>query len=73
MLGGVGTVAGPVIGAALFLLLEQTVWANFLSVHALVLGVLVVLLALFLPRGVLGSFRPGQRQRRGEIAAVDKA
>ena len=54
MLGGVGTVAGPVLGAGLFLLLEQTVWSNFLSVHAGVLGGLVVVLALGLPRGLLG-------------------
>jgi branched-chain amino acid transport system permease protein len=54
MLGGLGTVAGPVLGAAIYLVLEQTVWANFLSVHAAVLGVLVVALALFLPQGVLG-------------------
>jgi branched-chain amino acid transport system permease protein len=57
MLGGVGTVFGPLLGAGLFLLLEQTVWASFLSVHAAVLGVLVVVLALFLPDGVLGRFR----------------
>ena len=57
MLGGAGTVAGPVLGAALFLLLEQTVWANFLSVHAAVLGGLVVVLAIFLPEGVLGRWR----------------
>ena len=57
MLGGVGTVAGPVLGAALFLLLEQTVWANFLSVHAAVLGAVVVVLAIFLPEGVLGRLR----------------
>ena len=56
MLGGVGTVAGPVIGAALFVALEQSVWANFLSVHAALLGALVVALALFLPQGVLGQF-----------------
>ena len=55
MLGGVGTVAGPVIGAALFVALEQSVWANFLSVHAALLGALVVALALFLPQGVLGQ------------------
>jgi len=53
MLGGAGTVGGPVIGAALFLLLEQTVWASFLSVHAAILGALVVLLALFMPQGLL--------------------
>jgi branched-chain amino acid transport system permease protein len=54
MLGGTGTVAGPVLGAALFLVLQQTVWANLVAVHQAVLGVLVVALALFLPRGVLG-------------------
>ena len=57
MLGGAGTVAGPVLGAGLFLVLEQTVWANFLSVHAAVLGAVVVMLAIFLPEGVLGRWR----------------
>ncbi len=57
MLGGAGTVAGPVLGAALFLALEQTVWANFLSVHAAVLGAVVVVLAICLPEGVLGRLR----------------
>lgn len=60
MLGGVGTVAGPVLGAALFLVLEQTVWANFLSVHAAVLGAVVVTLAILLPDGVLGRLRRGR-------------
>jgi branched-chain amino acid transport system permease protein len=57
MLGGAGTVAGPVLGAALFLGLEETVWRNLVSIHAGVLGLLVVLLALFVPRGVLGRWR----------------
>ena len=57
MRGGAGTVAGPVLGAGLFLLLEQTVWANFLSIHAAVLGTVVVVLAIFLPDGVLGRLR----------------
>ena len=61
MLGGVGTVAGPVLGAALFLVLEEAVWANFVSVHAAILGVLVVGLATFLPEGLLG--RLGAQRR----------
>ncbi len=56
MLGSTGTVAGPVLGAVLFVTLEQTVWANLVSAHQAVLGVLVVALALFLPRGLLGRF-----------------
>src|SRR5262249_24276216 len=54
MLGGGGTVAGPILGAALFMILEQTVWANFLSVHAAILGTLVVVIAMFLPRSLFG-------------------
>jgi branched-chain amino acid transport system permease protein len=57
LLGGAGTVAGPVLGAVLFMTLEQTVWANLVSVHQAVLGILVVALALFLPQGLLGRFR----------------
>lgn len=57
MLGGAGTLLGPGIGAALFLVLEEVVWRSFLSVHALVLGVIIVGLIFFLPRGVIGLVR----------------
>ena len=70
LLGGAGTVLGPVYGAFLFLLLEETVWRNFLKIHSGVLGMLVVLLILFLPKGVLGSglsqwLASAWRRRRG--------
>ena len=55
LLGGAGTVLGPVYGAFLFLVLEETVWRNFLKIHSGVLGTLVVLLILFLPRGIMGT------------------
>lgn len=61
MLGGAGTVAGPLLGALVFAVLEQTVWANFVSVHAAVLGVLVIVLALALPDGMLGWRRRFRR------------
>ncbi len=54
MLGGVGTVAGPVLGAALFLALDEIVARNLLSLHEAALGLLVVALAVLLPRGLLG-------------------
>lgn len=52
LIGGLGTLFGPVIGAAAFLLLEEAVWRSFLTIHAAVLGVLIVLLVLFLPGGM---------------------
>lgn len=53
LLGSAGTVIGPVVGAVVFLFLEEMVWRNFLTFHAGVLGLLVVGLVLFLPGGLL--------------------
>ncbi len=65
LLGGLGTVFGPVIGAVLYLALEELVWRNFLTVHAAVLGGLIVALVLFLPDGVSAIIR--QRRRRSAV------
>lgn len=48
---------GPVIGAAVFLGLEEAVWRSFLTVHAAVLGALIVTLILFLPNGLMSITR----------------
>ncbi|MBN8477735.1 MAG: branched-chain amino acid ABC transporter permease [Burkholderiales bacterium] len=64
MLGGVGTVWGPIVGATGFVLLEQTVWARFLDWNHAVLGVLIVLLVFFMPNGLL-RLRPGRWFARG--------
>jgi branched-chain amino acid transport system permease protein len=56
LLGSAGTVIGPVLGAVVFLFLEEMVWRNFLTFHAGVLGLLIVSLVLFLPGGLLGLY-----------------
>lgn len=57
LLGGVGTLLGPVVGAFILLMLEEMVWRNFLKVHAAVLGVIIVALVLFLPNGLMPLLR----------------
>ena len=57
LLGGAGTLFGPLLGAALFLSLEELVWRNYISVHTGVLGLLIVLLVLFLPKGMLSAWQ----------------
>ncbi len=59
MLGGLGTVAGPVIGAAAIYWLRDILWANFLQFHLIVQGLLLILIVLFVPEGIIGSFAPG--------------
>jgi branched-chain amino acid transport system permease protein len=60
LLGGAGTVLGPVVGAVAFLALEELVWRNFLTIHAGLLGLIIVVLIFFLPRGLLAL---GRRHR----------
>jgi branched-chain amino acid transport system permease protein len=52
LIGGLGTLFGPVIGAAVYLVLEEAVWRNFLTIHAAALGLIIVALILFLPGGI---------------------
>jgi branched-chain amino acid transport system permease protein len=52
-LGGVGTVLGPVIGAFLLEYVSDFVWGRFLEIHLGVLGLTIILIVLFMPRGFL--------------------
>ena len=53
LLGGLGSPAGAVLGAFVFLGIEEMVWRNYLQIHSGVLGLLVVVLLLFLPNGMM--------------------
>jgi branched-chain amino acid transport system permease protein len=56
LLGGAGTVIGPFLGTLAMTLLIDRI-SEYTSAYLLVVGVLLVLLVLFFPRGVLGSIR----------------
>jgi branched-chain amino acid transport system permease protein len=53
IIGGVGTVAGPVLGAAIYQLLSTYVWSKFIELHPTVLGLIIVFFIVFLPRGLM--------------------
>ena len=57
MLGGAGTVLGPVFGAFLIELISETIWGKFLTVHMLILGIIMVAIVIMIPRGILELFR----------------
>ena len=63
ILGGMGTLVGPIIGAAVFLLLEDVLSAW--TVHwQIILGPFLVLVVLFAKRGLFGLL-PGAASRDG--------
>ncbi|HLY91840.1 MAG TPA: branched-chain amino acid ABC transporter permease [Candidatus Angelobacter sp.] len=55
MLGGAGTLLGPIVGAALLLSAQEIFKNQFRESHLLIYGVLIVVVVLFLPEGVMGG------------------
>jgi len=53
LLGGPGTVLGPVVGTAAFLVLEEVFWSNFLEYNRAILGAVIVVIIFLLPGGLL--------------------
>ena len=56
LLGGLGTVAGPVVGSVALYWLREVLWANLLDYHLVAQGVLLILVVLLVPRGIVGVF-----------------
>lgn len=54
LIGGIGTLWGPVVGAALFTTLRYYV-SIFTDHWLLVLGMVLIFIVLFLPKGLMGS------------------
>lgn len=52
IIGGPGTVFGPVIGAAIYQLLSTYLWGAFIELHPTFLGLIIIFFIVFLPRGV---------------------
>ncbi len=56
IIGGIGTVSGPVVGAIIYVLLEEVLaklpgWSN------IILGAIAILVILFLPDGIMGTLQ----------------
>ena len=56
MIGGLGTLAGPIIGGAFFVLLQEQV-SSYVDWYFMVIGLVLVFIVLFMPRGLLGFRR----------------
>lgn len=56
IVGGAGTLFGPLIGTALFILIREVVSTHWQH-HALIVGTVAILIVIFAPRGVVGVWR----------------
>jgi branched-chain amino acid transport system permease protein len=65
ILGGKGTLWGPVIGAVVFHVTQELFWTYLLGWQRVALGLLIVLIVVFFPQGILGWARERWPERFG--------
>jgi branched-chain amino acid transport system permease protein len=58
IIGGTGTVFGPLLGAAVYQLLSTYLWGQFIELHPTFLGLIIIFFIVFLPRGLMQLIRP---------------
>ncbi|HEY5597554.1 MAG TPA: branched-chain amino acid ABC transporter permease [Kiloniellales bacterium] len=75
ILGGKGTLWGPVIGATIFHITQEVFWTYLLGWQRVALGLLIVMIVVFFPQGILGWAKARYPERFGirVEAAVEDA
>jgi branched-chain amino acid transport system permease protein len=56
IIGGIGTLEGPIVGSLIFVILSQTL-AEYFSVSMLILGAIAILVILIAPKGIMGTLQ----------------
>jgi len=56
-IGGLGTIAGPVIGAIFFILVRQQLAITLVEIHQVVFGVLFIIIVLAFPGGLVEAWK----------------
>jgi branched-chain amino acid transport system permease protein len=64
--GGLGTFLGPILGAAFLTTLTELLWTNIPNFHAIIFGLLVILVVILEPGGLINFLK---RFKRREGAA----
>ena len=55
LIGGAGTILGPIIGSFIVSMLSEVVWSSFLEYHLGVLGIAMIAILFFAPKGIVGT------------------
>jgi branched-chain amino acid transport system permease protein len=57
ILGGKGTIWGPVLGAVILYSAKETFWTYLLGWDKVALGLLILIVVVYFPKGILGYFK----------------
>jgi hypothetical protein len=73
LLGGKGTLWGPVIGAVLFDVVKELTWTYLLGWQWVTLGALIIVNIIFFPQGILGWVMERWPERFGRVVERKRA
>ena len=71
ILGGKGTIWGPVIGATVFHVTQELFWTYLFGWQRVALGLLIVAIVVFFPQGIMGWLRERWPERFGETVDAE--
>src|SRR5262249_12859325 len=66
-IGGVGTVLGPLIGAAFYIVVREQLAVSFTQFHHIIFGLLFIVVVLLLPGGLIDLWQRLRRLRRPAV------
>jgi len=64
LIGGAGSILGPIIGAFIIELFAEVAWSTFLEYHLAVLGIIIIIIVFFVPKGVAGTIGDFVKRRK---------
>ncbi|MBW2057834.1 MAG: branched-chain amino acid ABC transporter permease [Deltaproteobacteria bacterium] len=64
LLGGMGTLFGPVVGAFFLTIVEETLWARFIYAYMVLIGAIILAIVMFMPQGIMGTLKSLSRHAR---------
>ncbi len=67
LLGGKGTIWGPIVGAILFHVIKEVTWTYLLGWQWITLGVLIIVNVIFFQQGIMGWAREKWPERFGLV------
>lgn len=67
LLGGMGTIIGPILGAGLMTYVTQILLGELLDIHMFVTGLLLAILVLAAPNGLLGIYDAWRLKARRQL------
>jgi branched-chain amino acid transport system permease protein len=56
-IGGLGTLAGPIIGAIFFIVVREQLAVNLVEIHQVIFGILFILIVLIFPGGLVEAWQ----------------